>query len=197
MWEFLKIILKHKITPNQAFFLFSLKNKVSMPIVNDQDIKDLENNKYIEPVLEGGYNITVEGKILMAHLDNYFLKAKKKTNLQLMGKDFNEKIKQYREIFPAKKLPSGKPARQNVKALTDSFRWFFENYDHTWDDVIKATKMYVNEYRDAEYLYMVTSQYFVSKQDKHRVKVSLLADYCDLIKEGVDTIEDHFKEKVV
>ena len=133
----------------------------------------------------------------MAHLDNYFLKAKKKTNLQLMGKDFNEKIKQYREIFPAKKLPSGKPARQNVKALTDSFRWFFENYDYTWDDVIKATKMYVNEYRDAEYLYMVTSQYFVSKQDKHRVKVSLLADYCDLIKEGVDTIEDHFKEKVV
>ena len=55
-----------------------------MPIVNDQDIKDLENNKYIEPVLEGGYNITVEGKILMAHLDNYFLKAKKKTNLQLI-----------------------------------------------------------------------------------------------------------------
>jgi hypothetical protein len=62
----------------------------------------------------------------------------------------------------------------NVKALGDSFRWFFETYDHTWDDVIKATKMYVNEYRDAEYLYMQTSQYFVSKQDKHRVKVSLL-----------------------
>ena len=37
----------------------------------------------------------------------------------------------------------------------------------------------------------------LSKQDKHKVKVSLLAYYCDLIKEGVDTTEDHFKEKVV
>jgi|TARA_R100000084_G_scaffold109169_1_gene74352 hypothetical protein len=174
-----------------------MKEKVSLPIqYPEEDFKSLLENNYLEFV-KGAYTITIEGKILMAHLDNYFLKAKKKTNIQLMGKDFNEKIKQYREIFPAKKLPSGKPARQNVKALTDSFRWFFESYDHTWDDVIKATKMYVNEYRDADYLYMVTSQYFVSKQDKHKVKVSLLADYCDLIKEGVDTTEDHFKEKVV
>ena len=177
--------------------LFSMKEKVSLPIqYPEEDFKSLLENNYLE-LVKGAYTITIEGKILMAHLDNYFLKAKKKTNIQLMGKDFNEKIKQYREIFPAKKLPSGKPARQNVKALTDSFRWFFESYDHTWDDVIKATKMYVNEYRDADYLYMVTSQYFVSKQDKHKVKVSLLADYCDLIKEGVDTTEDHFKEKVV
>ena len=69
-----------------------------------------------------------------------------------MGKDFNDKIHTYREIFPAKKLPSGNPARNNVKALGENFRWFFETYDHTWDDIIKATRMYVNEYRDADYL---------------------------------------------
>jgi GH18 family chitinase len=62
---------------------------------------------------------------------------------------------------------------------------------------MKATKMYVNEYRDADYLYMQTSQYFISKQDKHKVKHSRLADYCDLIIEGINTEDDHFKEKVV
>jgi hypothetical protein len=57
--------------------------------------------------------------------------------------------------------------------------------------------MYVNEYRDAEYMYMQTSQYFISKQDKHRVKHSTLADYCDMIRDGIDTEQQTFKEKVV
>ncbi len=168
-----------------------------MPITYPQnDFDNLISEKYIEK-LEKGYNITVDGKLLMNHLDNYFIKAKKKTNIQLMGKDFNEQLKIYRETFPAKKLPSGKPARQNMKALSESFRWFFETYDHTWKQVIEATKMYVNEYRDSEYLYMMTSQYFISKQNKHKVITSLLADYCDMIIEGVTTEDEHFKENVV
>jgi hypothetical protein len=37
----------------------------------------------------------------------------------------------------------------------------------------------------------------ICKQDKHRVKHSTLADYCDMIVEGVSTEEDHFRENVV
>jgi len=33
--------------------------------------------------------------------------------------------------------------------------------------------------------------------DKHKVKHSKLADYCDMIKDGVQTKQHHFKEKVV
>jgi hypothetical protein len=106
-------------------------------------------------------------------------------------------INNYRLVFPAKKLPSGKPARNNVKALGEAFRWFFDTYDHDWAIIHKATKMYVNEYRDADYMYMQTSQYFICKQDKHRVKHSTLADYCDMILEGVSTEDEHFKENVV
>jgi len=114
-----------------------------------------------------------------------------------MGKDFVDDINSFREVFPPKRLPSGKPARNNVKALGEAFRWFFETYDHDWAIVQKATKMYVNEYRDTQYLYMQTSQYFICKQDKHRVKHSTLADYCDMIIEGTNTGRDHFKENVV
>ena len=124
-------------------------------------------------------------------------KAKKKTSIQLMGKSFVDNINVYREIFPNKKLPSGKPARVNVKMLSESFRWFFETYDSTWNQIFEATRMYVNEYRDQEYMYMQTSQYFICKQDKHKVKSSTLADYCDMIKDGIDTEENHFKETVV
>jgi hypothetical protein len=177
--------------------LYSMKEKTSVPILKaDLEIPDLITEGFLLKD-ESKYILTDKAKRLITKLDNYFIKAKKKTNIQLMGKDYSQKIEEYRSIFPAGKLPSGKPARQNVKALGESFRWFFETYDHDWEAIIKATKMYVNQYRDADYLYMMTSQYFVAKQDKHKVKHSTLADYCDMIKDGVKTKTHHFKERVV
>ena len=73
-----------------------------------------------------------------------------------------------------------------------------ETYDYTWEEVAHATVMYVNAYKDTDYLYMKTSQYFICKQDKHKIKHSELADYCDMVRDGVTEIKkDHFKEKVV
>ena len=196
MWELFQKMMKEKMTPDQCLILFGIKQGVSLPNTSAED-KDylLKMNMLVKE--DGLYKMTPDAKAFCVKLDNYFIKAKKKTDIQLMGKDFNDMIHTYREIFPAKKLPSGNPARNNVKALGENFRWFFETYDHTWDDIIKATRMYVNEYRDADYLYMQTSQYFISKQDKHRVKHSRLADYCDMIVDGVSTEDEHFKENVV
>ena len=173
-----------------------MKQRISLPEAVAKDRDSLVKKGFLE-LKDGQYIMTAQALVICATLDSYFIKAKKKTDIQLMGKNFVEKINAYREIFPARKLPSGKPARNNVKALGEAFRWFFETYEYTWEDVIKASKMYVNEYRDADYLYMQTSQYFICKQDKHRVKHSTLADYCDMIRDGIDTEEKTFKEKVV
>ena len=196
MWELLQKILKEKMTPNQALILFGIKQGVSSTNTSQDDKDKLKKLGYLE-LVDDKYIMTAVAKAFCAKLDNYFIKAKKKTDIQLMGKDFADNINIYRETFPNIRLPSGKPARVNVKMLSESFRWFFETYDYTWKDVIEASKMYVNEYRDAEYLYMQTSQYFICKQDKHRVKHSTLADYCDMIRDGIDTEEKNFKEKVV
>jgi hypothetical protein len=196
MWELFQKILKANLTPNQSLILFGMKQGISLKQTTQQDKDILVEEGYLVKK-DSLYTMTPQAKLLIVQLDNYFIKAKKKTDSQLMGKNFVDKINNYREIFPAKKLPSGKPARNNVKALGEAFRWFFETYDHTWEEVDKATRMYVNEYRDADYMYMQTSHYFICKQDKHRVKHSTLADYCDMIIEGVSTEDDHFKEKVV
>jgi len=196
MWEIFQKILKNKLTPNQAYLLFGIKQKTAVLSKIDVQLDELVDLGFLIKE-EKIYKLTPQSKAFIAHLDNYFIKAKKKTDIQLMGKDFSEKINIYRETFPNTRLPSGKPARVNVKMLSESFRWFFETYDYEWQDVINATKMYVNEYRDAEYMYMQTSQYFICKQDKHRVKSSTLADYCDMIRDGIDTEEKTFKEKVV
>jgi hypothetical protein len=173
-----------------------MKQGVSLPNTSKLDKDILVSNGFL--VIENSkYKLTVKAKGIISKLDNYFIKAKKKTDIQLMGKDFATKINTFREIFPNQRLPSGKPARVNVKMLSESFRWFFETYEYEWEHVMNATKMYVNEYRDAEYMYMQTSQYFISKQDKHKVKHSRLADYCDMIVDGVSTEDEHFKETVV
>ena len=89
-------------------------------------------------------------------------------------------------------------ARNNIKILTENFRWFFTEFEYSWDEVIEATKHYVNEFRLKDYKYMQNSQFFISKQDKHKVKTSKLADYCDLIKDGVDPEDNfYFKDRVV
>jgi hypothetical protein len=196
MWELFQIMLKNNLTPNQVLLLFGIKQGVSLPQITNDDKLALERTGYL--ILDNGkYTMSAEAKSLIVHLDNYFTKAKKKTDAQLMGQDFVDKINIYREVFPNIKLPSGKPARVNVKMLSESFRWLFETYDYTWEQIIKATKMYVNEYRDAQYMYMQTSQYFICKQDKHKVKSSTLADYCDMIRDGVETEVKHFKENVI
>jgi len=196
MWELFQIMLKNNLTPNQVLLLFGIKQGVSLPQVTNDDKLALERLGYLT-LDNGKYTMSAEAKSLIVHLDNYFTKAKKKTDAQLMGKDFVDKINIYREIYPNIKLPSGKPARVNVKMLSESFRWLFETYDYTWEQIIKATKMYVNEYRDAQYMYMQTSQYFICKQDKHKVKSSTLADYCDMIRDGIETESKHFKENVI
>jgi len=193
MLELFQKIQKYGITPNQCMILFAFKEGITPYTWAEFDIKNLVEEGYINK----DSSITVEGEKVIVTLNNYFTINKKKTNNQLLGKSGALNIEQYREIFPKSKLPSGVPARNNIKILTENFRWFFAEYDYSWEEIIKATKMYVNEYQRNNYLYMQNSQYFISKQDKHKVKTSKLADYCDMIRDGISTESDHFKENVV
>lgn len=197
MWEIFQKILKDKITPNQLMLLYAFDQSLGVPQIDaHSELRGLITEKYM--VKKGDhYKITPLGKVKMRKYDNYFNKAKKRTSEELMGKDFDANITKYRELFPRQKLPSGKPARQNVKTLTDGFRWFFDNFDYTWAEVHNATRKYLNSYEDDGYMYMKNSQYFIVKTLSNKERVSELADYCDIIREGTDDDIKHFKEKVV
>lgn len=197
MWNFFNKIQSYGITPNECLFLFSIKERVTVKYLEGNESINLILKKLIDSDGDGRINLTDAGKRIVRDLEVFYTKKTTQTNIQLMGKHFKEKVNAYRELFPRKKLPSGKLARNNVNTLIDNFRWFFSTYDYTWDDVLKATQEYIKEYRNNDWQYMKTSQYFISKQDKHKVKVSELADYCDMIRDGVQINDDHFKDKVV
>jgi hypothetical protein len=194
MKEIYNKLLFKDLTPNQLYYLHCLRDKtVPAKFINIQlETERLSGSGWIE-----NNKITAKAVALLDSIDLYFKKSKQKSNEDIMGEKFYQKIEEYRELFPKIKLPSGKPARTNVKVLENLFRWFFTQFDYDWDTVVGATKMYLDEYEAKNWQYMRTSQYFIRKTNPDKTFGSDLADYCDMFINGLDNEEHHFKENVV
>ena len=142
--------------------------------------------------------ISEDGKLseralaILDELDTYIVKTKKKVTAEILGEGFMDKIKEYREIFPAKRLPSGELARQTVNELKDKFVWFFKTYpEFTWDLVLDATDYYVARYAKTDYLYMQTSSYFIKKRtDSSGTFTSKLADTCQQLLDNPNIVNE-------
>ena len=189
---FFKLIAQD-ITPNSYYILHCIKTKIvpAQYVNKELETKKLINNGWINEDL----TLTSKSIIFTTEIDGYFKKAKKKTNKDLLGDNFADNLKEYVEIFPNRKLSSGKYARVNPKNLENSFRWFFENYDYDWDMIFKATKKYIYDYSLKNYEYMRTSQYFIRKQNTDKTYDSELADYCNMIDNVLDDEVVFIKER--
>jgi hypothetical protein len=195
MQELFSKILQQGLTPNAVYVLYCIKEKVkcSDSVNFSLEVVKLKSGNYLTE------NLELSGNSLkfIQEIEGYFKKSKKKTSKTLMGDEFLENIKTYNECFPATKLPSGVYARVNVKSLENAFRWFFEEFDYSWDIVIQATEKYVEEYSINRYNYMRNSQYFVRKQNTDKTWDSNLATYCDMISQDDYEAPVFFKEKIV
>jgi hypothetical protein len=194
MTEIFAKLIKEGLTPNSFYVLYCIKEKIiAANFVNKAiECKKLQNDHWLNEDLE----LTHKSLIFISEIESFFRKSKKKTSKDLLGDEFLDKIEEYNQIFPNKKLSSGKYARVNPKTLENAFRWFFENYDYDWDIIMKATFKYVDEYSVRRYEYMRTSQYFIRKQNTDKTWDSDLATYCELIKDGEDEVTEYFKERI-
>lgn len=144
------------------------------------------------------FNITPKGHEALKRVERLFNPQKKGTPGQTLGEGYQEKIQEYLETFPKIKLPSGKAARSDKKNVETALMWFKNNYDYSWDIILKATADYVAEYELKNYLYMQTSQYFIRKQLPDKTWGSELANRCsDVLAGPAIQKETHFKDKVV
>lgn len=195
MQELFSKILQHGLTPNAVYVLYCIKEKVkcSDSVNFSLEVLKLKSGNYLTE------NLELSGNTLkfIQEIEGYFKKSKKKTSKTLMGDEFLENIKTYNECFPATKLPSGVYARVNVKSLENAFRWFFQEFDYSWEVVIQATEKYVEEYSINRYNYMRNSQYFIRKQNTDKTWDSTLATYCDMISQDDYEPPVFFKEKIV
>lgn len=182
--ELFDMISQKGLNPNQYYVLCSMRDSVTPLNVNlHLELRVLKSNGW---VIEGDPpTISGEAHALIEKVEGFFKVQRKKTAMQLMGKDFKDKLKTYNEIFPAEKLPSGKFGQANLSNVETRMRWFFENHEYTWEQVHKATQNYVNEYQSKNWKYMRDSAFFIKKTVSGTV-VSDLANYCHAVTKGID-----------
>lgn len=162
--EIAEIIEKTELNPNEYFLLYYLFTGKEVPKSINYDYKySLRKHSYLD------------------EYDNLSVKAKKLFGQNLVDLDNVEK---YRLLWPSLILPSGKNARSSAKELEVRFKWFFENYDYSWEEIFSATEEYIRYFEKKGYTFMRTSAYFIYKEASPKLRSSTLAEWCDKISDG-------------
>lgn len=196
MTEIFERLIKADLTPNTYYVLHCIKEKiVPHNFVNKElEFKRLQQNNWLDQNLQ----LTSKSLIFIGEISAFIKAPKKKAIKATIGDDFLKRIQEYVELFPNRKLNSGKYARVNPKNLEAAFKWFFETYDYDWETIMKATEKYIENYSVRNYAYMRNSQYFIRKQNTDKTFESDLATYCLLLNSEMDGEGgSYFKERVV
>ena len=174
-------LIKWNVSPNQIYLLDCYRDKIKPNnIINEEGEKMICQSKGL---LDENNNLTNKAAMILNEYETFLVKTKRKVTTAVLGEDFNERIKEYRELWPSKRLPSGELARQSTQELKDKFIWFFKTYpEFDWDLILDATEYYNEVFRRKNYMYMATSSYFIKKTNTTTKEISSkLADYCQEI----------------
>ena len=192
MRKFYNKLLDYVISPNQLYIMYCIREQLEAKFVNlHVELRALRTLQY----LDKNNKLTFLGSQIL--LDCESMMKVSVTKETVIERDY---LHEYYEMWPRIKLPTGKYARVDKKNLETAFKWFFKTYSYSWDVVLKATAVYLDEYEAKNWAYMRTSQYFIRKVDSDKSITSELANYCNIIESGQDPNADnknHFPDKVV
>lgn len=197
--ELFKVIISDKLTPNQYYMLMYIVHKslTELPSKVTPDIQVLITRGYIIISNENKVYVTESGKRIVKKVESMFIKTAENSAGDILGDEWEERIQEYINIFPAMKLPTGKYARDTKANIKNAFKWFFKNYDYSWDVILDATEEFVDEYRMKGYKFMCTSRYFIRKQELDKSYVSELAVRCQALLDDEDEPPINHAVKVV
>lgn len=194
------IIAEEGLTPNQFYLLFCTKQGLSVPKINvHQEIRYLVTEGWLKDLTDADgnkYIIEPKALTLISKAESFFGVQVKASNNSIMGDDFEKNVEKYNNIFPRAKSGNGKAIRSPLKEVLVALRWFFENYQYSWETIFKAAEVYVEEGKKNNFRYTRTSKYFVRKQENDKSFASDLAAMCDLIDNGEEFDEPTYTEKV-
>jgi hypothetical protein len=197
MMNIFRLLLSHRISPNGLYLLISIRDGVSAPGINEaQELRSLRNEYFVSD----GITLTPKALLLIEEVENMVKLAKKKVTKAILGPEASDNIDKYRDLFPIGKLPSGVPARVNKKELEAKFQKFLQKYDYTWEEILNATRYYIDEFEknSPSFIYMKNSSYFISKMTQDKSQESTLANYIELIRSGGNLpVNSTFQDKVI
>lgn len=111
--------------------------------------------------------------------------------LELIGQSKSDNIiefaEKFKELFPKGVKSGGYPVRSSTADIADKLRKFFKKHKYTQEQVLEATKRYVERKGSEGYSFMQTAVYFIEKNGS-----SNLAAECDSLG---DVSEENIKVK--
>lgn len=197
MNQIFDLLLKNQLSPNQFSILYHLDLSLVAPNVNmHYELRYMIANGWLELNDQKG-TLLPKAYELLDEINKALSKEEKVTKTVAITPEFQEKAEKYNLLFPRITLGSKKPARTHIKTVTTALLWFFKTYDYTWETVLAATDLYLQQEERNGWKYTRTSQYFVRKQDNLDKSFSSdLANYCELILGGEESPKEMAPEKV-
>lgn len=153
----LTVLDRYSIKPQQFLYLMSKQYKIT-----NEDIIELhQNKKFLNQGLDGTYYLNREG--------NNFINRLLTQSIDPTGtsaKEAMEIVSEMRALFPnGKKSGTNTYWRGNIAELRDRLLIFLKKHgNYPKEDIIKATKQYVDSF-DGNYQLMRVLKYFIFKKN--------------------------------
>lgn len=187
-----EILEKNNLSLKEYCTLMSLKENLKYNIDEDA-LSSLQSKKFIKlnnSVVSFRNKTTKLFSLLRKEVD--FLGEKIDIISKRTEREVNEEIKQrvqeYRNLFKGYKAGS-MGSLTNCKNNLSKF--LKNNPDYTFNDIIKATKIYINSVDNLKYLHR--ADYFIYKEQKDKTVVSTLEAYID---ESEDKSDNEWTSKL-
>jgi len=173
--------MKWKTSPNEVYFLDCIKESIKPTEIINQDT--VYQTCLDKGLITEDRQLTPLGEVVVKEFNTHVAKTKKAVIKEVLGEDFLTNVKEYREMWPSKRLPHGELGRQSTEELKNKFVWFFKTFpQYDWELVLDAAYYYTKICERRQYQYMMTSSYFIKKTNNTTKDVtSKLADYCEEI----------------
>jgi hypothetical protein len=166
------------VTPNGYYILYYIDENINfnLPVAHSTEIKRLQLSGHLHP---GKLEITSKGKEFLIEAAKLNIRTTKQI-MDSLGDDFSDNILKYRELFP-KGAVAGRTLRSSSQDISQRMKWFMQTYpQYTWENILNATENYLkNLNENGKMEYCKTASYFIKKDDKNKMTVSSLAEWCE------------------
>lgn len=185
--KFINELAQSNLTFDMHFILNTLKEK-SIELFNSyNDIRPISQLIY-QYLHREDYIKTNIPKYELYSIDNVQLSIK---GLELFKEDVDGWIKEWRELWPKGITSGGYPVRSDLAGITKKMRAFLRKTNYSKEEIILATKLYLKERYENNWSFMKLAGYFIEKDGD-----SVLASFCERIREGETIEDDPFVTKV-
>lgn len=163
----------------QLFILYCTYHNLSMDSLDDsitskrfilQYYELVRKGLLVESELVSGFILTDRGRELVEKIAQIWADNESKDEIN---------IKEWLELFPKGVKTGGKLLRSDAKGCLTKMKTFMKSYKYSWEEIMSATKAYLDDRAKDDYMYTRAAIYFIGKNGQG----STLAEWCEKIKE--------------